>query len=297
MADTGNKSTQATIHTPSTPFVPSTKGMDAATPSLVGVYSSAESRNFPLKVPNASLTQMVPGPCEVRKLMEGVMRLVQPDPCQACIYTVQQVMVAAIVSGYTTPLETILRVNLPCNVAWSKQAANLMPAHMQGESKVKAASIQPEDSCQKTPTGRNMRPFLGPLTGESHHVAVLRMSRQQRDGICQRHVNCFSFAALAFNSAAENALSPLRFVLPCSGPHIKLKELLHYCFLSQADILSIALQIFLPAPHPRLKLLCLNPVCSNTATLPAVAAGLSPATPQATLAATPLRATSPGSRD
>lgn len=55
MGDTGNKSTQVTIHTSTTPFVPSTKDIDAATPSLVGVYPSAESRNFPLKVLMASL--------------------------------------------------------------------------------------------------------------------------------------------------------------------------------------------------------------------------------------------------
>lgn len=55
MVNTGDKSRQATIYAPTTPFVPSTKDMDAATPSLVGVYPSAESRNFPLKVLNASL--------------------------------------------------------------------------------------------------------------------------------------------------------------------------------------------------------------------------------------------------
>lgn len=36
------------------------------------------------------------------------MRLAQPDQYQACIYAVQQVMVAAFMSGYSTPLDTML---------------------------------------------------------------------------------------------------------------------------------------------------------------------------------------------
>ena len=54
MAGIENKGSAAKSTSPRTPYLPSTSATDAPTPALVGVYPSAESRNYPLKVTHAT---------------------------------------------------------------------------------------------------------------------------------------------------------------------------------------------------------------------------------------------------
>ena len=50
--DCENDQTIASVKSPATPFCPHSDDTDVPTPTLVGVYPSAESSNVPQKVPH-----------------------------------------------------------------------------------------------------------------------------------------------------------------------------------------------------------------------------------------------------